>query len=147
MAKAKKSTVFFCQECGFESAKWMGQCPGCKEWNTFVEEVIDRKSSVSTNVKKALEEVKPVPLSAVSSANEERTSTEIKELDRVLGGGIVKGSLVLVGVIRELVNLLYYYKFVRIFLIRIHLFYIYQVKNPCNRLKFVQKELEHLQIL
>lgn len=96
MAKGK-SSVYFCQNCGFESSKWMGQCPGCKEWNTFVEEIIDRKSSASTSVKKALEEAKPVPLSAVSSVDEQRTSTQIKELDRVLGGGIVKGSLVLVG--------------------------------------------------
>lgn len=96
MAKGKTS-VYFCQNCGFESAKWMGQCPGCREWNTFVEEVIDRKSNVSTSVKKAVEEAKPMPLSAISSANEERTSTDMKELDRVLGGGIVKGSLVLVG--------------------------------------------------
>ncbi|MBR2045358.1 MAG: DNA repair protein RadA [Agathobacter sp.] len=96
MAKGKTS-VYFCQNCGFESSKWMGQCPGCKEWNTFVEEVIDRKSNVSSSVKKAVEEAKPLPLSAISSADEERTSTDIKELDRVLGGGIVKGSLVLVG--------------------------------------------------
>ena len=96
MAKGKTS-VYFCQNCGFESSKWMGQCPGCKEWNTFVEEIVDRKSGVSSSVKKALEEAKPVPLSSVSSANEERTSTDMKELDRVLGGGIVKGSLVLVG--------------------------------------------------
>ena len=96
MAKGKTS-VYFCQNCGFESSKWMGQCPGCKEWNTFVEEIVDRKSSTSSSVKKALEEAKPVPLSAVSSADEKRTSTDMKELDRVLGGGIVKGSLVLVG--------------------------------------------------
>ncbi len=96
MAKGKTS-VYFCQNCGFESAKWMGQCPGCKEWNTFVEEVVDRKGSVSTSVKKAIEDAKPLPLSAISSINDERTSTEMKELDRVLGGGIVKGSLVLVG--------------------------------------------------
>ena len=96
MAKGKTS-VYFCQHCGFESAKWMGQCPGCKEWNSFVEEVIDRKSGPSANVKKALEDVKPLPLSAVQSADEKRTSTDMKELDRVLGGGIVKGSLVLVG--------------------------------------------------
>lgn len=95
MAKGKTS-VYFCQNCGFESSKWMGQCPGCKEWNTFVEEIID-KSSVKTSVKKALEDVKPIPLSAISSADEERMSTCMKELDRVLGGGIVKGSLVLVG--------------------------------------------------
>ena len=96
MAKGKTS-VYFCQNCGNESSKWMGQCPACKEWNTFVEEVIDRKSSTTASVKKAVEEAKPVPLSAISSANEERTSTSMKELDRVLGGGIVKGSLVLVG--------------------------------------------------
>lgn len=97
MAKTK-ANIFFCQNCGFESAKWMGQCPGCKEWNTFVEELIDRSSSTSSNkVKKAIQEIKPLPLSAITSAQEERTSTSIKELDRVLGGGIVKGSLVLVG--------------------------------------------------
>ena len=96
MAKGKTS-VYFCQNCGLESSKWMGQCPGCKEWNSFVEEMIDRKGSTSASVKKALEEAKPVPLSAVSSADERRTSTDMKELDRVLGGGIVKGSLVLVG--------------------------------------------------
>lgn len=96
MAKGKTS-VYFCQNCGFESSKWMGQCPGCKEWNSFVEEIIDRKAGTSASVKKSLEEAKPVPLSAVSSADEKRTSTDMKELDRVLGGGIVKGSLVLVG--------------------------------------------------
>lgn len=96
MAKGKTS-VYFCQNCGLESSKWMGQCPGCKEWNSFVEEMIDRKGSTTASVKKALEEAKPVPLSAVSSADERRTSTDMKELDRVLGGGIVKGSLVLVG--------------------------------------------------
>lgn len=96
MAKGKAS-VYFCQNCGFESSKWMGQCPGCREWNSFVEEIVDRKGSTTSSVKKALEEAKPVPLSAVSSADERRASTDIKELDRVLGGGIVKGSLVLVG--------------------------------------------------
>ena len=96
MAKGKTS-VYFCQNCGFESSKWMGQCPGCKEWNTFVEEVVDKKSSASAGVKKAIEDAKPVPLSQISSADEERVSTDMKELDRVLGGGIVKGSLVLVG--------------------------------------------------
>ena len=96
MAKGKTS-VYFCQNCGFESTKWMGQCPGCKEWNVFVEEIIDKKSSTSASIKKAADDAKPLPLSAISSADEERTSTQMKELDRVLGGGIVKGSLVLVG--------------------------------------------------
>ena len=97
MAKTK-TNIFFCQNCGFESAKWMGQCPGCKEWNTFVEELMDRSSTItSSKVKKVIQEIKPLPLSAITSAQEERISTSIKELDRVLGGGIVKGSLVLVG--------------------------------------------------
>lgn len=97
MAKGK-TTVFFCQQCGFESAKWMGQCPGCKEWNSFVEEVVEKKTAgAAAKVKAALEEAKPLPLSQIAYTDDERTSTNIKELDRVLGGGIVKGSLVLVG--------------------------------------------------
>jgi DNA repair protein RadA/Sms len=76
----------------------MGQCPGCREWNTFVEEMIDKKAlSSSGKVRPAGESAAPVPLSAITSTNEERVSTNMKELDRVLGGGIVKGSLVLVG--------------------------------------------------
>lgn len=96
MAKTKTS-AFFCQNCGYESAKWMGQCPGCKEWNTFVEELVDRKSLSTSGKLKPATEAKPVPLSAITAKDEERTSTSIKELDRVLGGGIVRGSLVLVG--------------------------------------------------
>lgn len=96
MAKAKTS-AFFCQNCGYESAKWMGQCPGCKEWNTFVEELVDRKTLSGSGKRKPASEAKPVPLSSVVASNEERVSTNMKELDRVLGGGIVRGSLVLVG--------------------------------------------------
>ena len=96
MAKAKTS-AFFCQNCGYESAKWMGQCPGCKEWNTFVEALVDRKALSGSGKRKPASEAKPVPLSSVVASNEERVSTNMKELDRVLGGGIVRGSLVLVG--------------------------------------------------
>lgn len=96
MAKAKTS-AFFCQNCGYESAKWMGQCPGCKEWNTFVEELVDRKALSGSGKRKPASEAKPVPLSSVVALNEERVSTNMKELDRVLGGGIVRGSIVLVG--------------------------------------------------
>ena len=97
MAKGKTS-VFFCQECGYESAKWMGQCPACKEWNTFVEETVDKKSiSSSGKVKKESKAAQVLPLSAVKSEKEERIVTGIAEFDRVLGGGIVRGSLVLVG--------------------------------------------------
>ena len=75
----------------------MGQCPGCKEWNTFVEELVDRKALSGSGKRKPASEAKPVPLSSVVASNEERVSTNMKELDRVLGGGIVRGSLVLVG--------------------------------------------------
>lgn len=85
MAKGKTS-VFFCQECGYESAKWMGQCPACKEWNTFVEETVDKKSiSSSGKVKKESKAVQVLPLSAVKSEKEERIVTGIAEFDRVLG--------------------------------------------------------------
>lgn len=97
MAKGK-ATVFFCQNCGYESSKWLGQCPGCREWNTFVEEVIDKKSvSSSGKLKSSLKKAEVVPLSKVKASDDERITTEMKELDRVLGGGVVKGSLVLVG--------------------------------------------------
>ena len=98
MAKAKKSTVFFCQECGFESTKWMGQCPGCKAWNSFVEETVTA-SVVSGSGKIAVrkEAKEPSVMSAVSLEKEERIQIGIEELDRVLGGGIVPGSLTLVG--------------------------------------------------
>ena len=95
MGKAKAS-VFFCQECGYESAKWMGQCPGCHEWNTFVEELIP-KSGSAISAGRQSENKKPVPLSQVEMTKQQRISSGIGELDRVLGGGIVPGSLVLVG--------------------------------------------------
>lgn len=93
MAKTKK-TVFFCQNCGHEEAKWLGQCPACKEWNTFVEE---KKISEKGNLRKEHIKAEPVSLSRIETKGEDRIHTEMDELDRVLGGGIVKGSLVLVG--------------------------------------------------
>ena len=96
MAKAKTS-AFFCQNCGYESSKWMGQCPACREWNTFVEELVDRKALSTSGKIKPATEAKPVPLSAIKTSDEERISTSMPELDRVLGGGVEKGSLVLVG--------------------------------------------------
>lgn len=94
MAKAKQ--IFFCQECGYETSKWMGQCPGCKAWNSLVEEKVVTTAK-GTTVKKTHEAKEPKSLFEVSSKEEERIQTEIKELDRVLGGGIVRGSLTLVG--------------------------------------------------
>lgn len=91
---AKKKTVFFCQNCGYESSKWMGQCPGCREWNSFVEETV---TASSTKEKRTASHAEPVKLSDVSINQDERMTTGIGELDRVLGGGIVPGSMVLVG--------------------------------------------------
>lgn len=94
MAKAK-SSAFFCKECGYESAKWMGQCPGCREWNTFVEEPVSK--AVSSGKKTMRSAVKPALLSQISLDEQDRLSTGYQELDRVLGSGIVSGSLILVG--------------------------------------------------
>ena len=99
MLKNKK-TVYFCQECGYESSKWMGQCPGCKAWNTFVEETVSTKkssSSGSSSFQNPGKRPEPVRLKDISLSEDERRLTKIGELDRVLGGGIVPGSLVLVG--------------------------------------------------
>lgn len=93
MAKGKKS-VFFCQNCGHEENKWLGQCPMCKEWNTFVEETVT--VSKNSTIKQA-RTAEVVALNNVETENEERIHTSIEELDRVLGGGIVPGSLILVG--------------------------------------------------
>ena len=98
MAKAKK-TAFFCQNCGYESAKWMGQCPACREWNTFVEEPTAAKTPAGNQGLGSHSAAgrKPVHLTEISTGKEERIPTGIGELDRVLGGGIVPGSLTLVG--------------------------------------------------
>ncbi len=92
----KSSSVFFCKECGYESAKWLGQCPGCKAWNSFVEEPAKTVKAVKGTAAKARSE-KPVVLSEVGFDSETRISSKSAEFDRVLGGGIVKASLVLVG--------------------------------------------------
>lgn len=93
MAKGKKG-VFFCQNCGHEENKWLGQCPMCKEWNTFVEEPVSFSKSASA---KLIKDAEVVALKHVETDQEERIKTKIEELDRVLGGGIVPGSLLLVG--------------------------------------------------
>lgn len=93
---AKGKSVFFCQSCGFESAKWMGQCPGCREWNTFVEETVVTAAGGKKKINHGKRE-EPTLLSKVSGEDTIRVSTGIDEFDRVLGGGIVSGSMVLVG--------------------------------------------------
>ena len=98
MAKAR-TTAFFCKECGYESAKWTGQCPACREWNTMVEEPVAKKASDRRAVipERGRQKIQPVRLSEVSIEEQDRISTGYQELDRVLGSGIVAGSLVLVG--------------------------------------------------
>ncbi len=91
---AKKKTKFICQECGYESAKWMGKCPACETWNTFVEETIAKSKNDKTV---GISGGKPVSLKEIEITGENRYDSGIEEFNRVLGGGIVRGSLVLVG--------------------------------------------------
>ena len=91
----KTKTVFVCSECGNEYSKWMGRCTACGAWNSMVEEVVQKTSSVSASGAK--KKVTPVPIKDVTTEDGERVSAGSCELDRVLGGGIVKGSLVLCG--------------------------------------------------
>lgn len=94
---AKVKSAYFCQECGHESPKWVGKCPSCDQWNTFVEEVVSKEKSPSgyqTSKKRAN---KPIAIQEVESTSEARIKVADRELSRVLGGGIVPGSLVLIG--------------------------------------------------
>src|ERR1044071_7094725 len=90
----RPTTVFVCSNCGAESAKWRGQCPDCNSWNTLAEEARGNAKAASATSGRA---VKPVPLSQVEAVRYARLATGINELDRVLGGGLVPGSLVLIG--------------------------------------------------
>ena len=94
MAKTNK-TIFVCNECGYESAKWLGKCPACNSWNTFFEQKID--TYIEKGIKKVKERNEPKKLNSYEGKEAVRINTGIDELDRVLGGGIVKGSLVLIG--------------------------------------------------
>lgn len=92
---AKNKTVFVCNECGYESPKWMGKCPACNAWNSFFEEKV--VSSSGTNSSKKKEISKPIELNKIEGKSEAKISTGFNELDRVLGGGLVNGSLILLG--------------------------------------------------
>jgi DNA repair protein RadA/Sms len=94
---AKNKTIFICQNCGAESAKWIGRCPSCKEWNTYHEEIIVPASSRETSFLANQERRKPELLDSVKSDEHNRQKSGISELDRILGGGIVSGSLILLG--------------------------------------------------
>ena len=99
MTKEKTKSVFYCKECGYESPKWMGQCPGCKAWNSFCEEQVKKtgKGTVQSSVRAGIESGLIMPVSKVELKKEDKINTNIGELDRVLGGGIVWGSLTLLG--------------------------------------------------
>lgn len=92
---AKLKTTYICQECGYESPKWMGKCPECNNWNTMVEEIVDKGRN--DNLTAGISFSKPLNINEIELTDEERYNTSMEEFDRVLGGGIVKGSLILVG--------------------------------------------------
>ena len=94
---AKEKIVFFCKECGYESTKWLGKCPGCNNWNSFVEEKIRANSGGKSNTKYKVGESTVRKLSDIQNTEKNRLDTGYEELNRVLGGGLVEGSLVLLG--------------------------------------------------
>src|SRR5690625_1038223 len=93
---AKRKTIYMCQECGYESLKWMGKCTNCNNWNTFVEEMKQPKQAARA-VTSGNKMSKPTKMNEIEFEKEQRLTTSMKELNRVLGGGIVPGSLVLIG--------------------------------------------------
>ncbi len=97
---AKSKSAYFCQSCGYESAKWLGKCPSCSEWNTFVEEIIEKSNAKVPSWKTSAGTQrlsKPTRVDNIQSVKEERLLTGDQELDRVLGGGLVAGSVILIG--------------------------------------------------
>ncbi|WP_058305756.1 DNA repair protein RadA [Gracilibacillus massiliensis] len=94
---AKRKSKFICQSCGYESPKWMGKCPGCNQWNTLVEELEATKSTRGNWATGSKTSQKPEKITSIQSQEEPRIKTSMQELNRVLGGGIVPGSLVLIG--------------------------------------------------
>src|ERR1043165_1147146 len=98
MSKAK--TTFFCQSCGYESAKWLGKCPSCNSWNTFAEEIVAKNESNKNEWRSSESKSKiisPKTLNEIETTTDVRFPTPDQELNRVLGGGIVPGSLILIG--------------------------------------------------
>ena len=96
MAKALK-TIFTCQACGYQTPKWMGKCPDCGQWDALVEEMATARPGKGARAGGSLARLAPVPLGAIDVEDEDRLLTGIGEFDRVLGGGLVSGSLVLIG--------------------------------------------------
>ncbi|MFZ4741293.1 MAG: DNA repair protein RadA [Bacteroidales bacterium] len=94
---SKTKTVFFCQNCGAQSLKWIGKCPSCGEWNTYVEEVVERDKDQKWNRQTERKQNKPILINEIKYEQESRKDTNNAELNRVLGGGMVPGSLILIG--------------------------------------------------
>ena len=93
MKRSKSTVIFVCQNCGNNSPRWIGKCPACSGWNTYVEEIVTKEKANPIFKSKS----KPVLINEISLANEQRIKTDIKEMDRVLGGGLIFGSTVLIG--------------------------------------------------
>ena len=140
---AKRKTKFMCKSCGYESPKWMGRCPGCGEWNTMDEEV---EVAVQKGPRGAFQHTdnvrqKAMPISAIEIVEEPRIGTDLEELNRVLGGGIVPGSLILIGGdpgIGKSTLLLQVSSLLRI---KGSVFFIFQVRNQSVRRNYVQNDL------
>ncbi|MBN2712727.1 MAG: DNA repair protein RadA, partial [Planctomycetes bacterium] len=94
---AKKKTVYACRECGYISRRWLGKCPSCNEWDTLIEEVETEEAPVSSGSRSSRGKNKPVPVTEIFSDGESRVGTGVKDLDRILGGGLVQGSAILIG--------------------------------------------------
>ena len=90
-------TIFLCQSCGYQAPKWMGKCPDCAKWNSFVEERLHLGPALSSKESLSASPSRPVPMDTVEIGQVRRLSTGIQEFDRVLGGGLVPGSLILIG--------------------------------------------------
>ena len=93
---AKTKTTFFCQNCGNQSSKWLGKCSSCGEWNTYVEEIISKPTAQKDNFGRDPKKNFPSPIHEINSETEDRIDTKSEELNRVLGGGLVTGSIILI---------------------------------------------------
>ncbi len=94
---AKTKTTFFCQSCGNQSSKWLGKCSSCGEWNTYVEEIVSKPVDKHDQYKQAKHKSIPKPVNEIVSEKEDRIDMQSAELNRVLGGGLVSGSIILIG--------------------------------------------------
>lgn len=130
-----KGTVYYCSECGYKSAKWVGKCPQCGAWSSF-EEVDELPKDVK---KTKNSDIKVYEFKDVEYTSEDRYKTKYEEFDRLLGGGLLKGEVVLVTGNPGIGNLLYFYKLL-IHIKTMEIFYIFLVKNPQHRLKIEEKD-------